>query len=493
MVVLNYTGEEINAKIVYYGPGLSGKTTNLEQLYGQMPMDSKGQMVSMKTRTDRTLFFDFFPLELGEINGYRARFLLYTVPGQVYYNATRKLVLKGADAVVFVADSDVAKLQENIESLRNLEDNLNEHGMSLDNIPWVIQYNKRDLPDISPVATLDQHLNLLNVPAFEAVATTGEGVHDTFKCIADILYEELKRKLESGEAIATSADGDEMGIPGVSPAAPADPTETLDSVLREVDGPSPQTSPVAPSGPVAAPANANTATAAPVAEAPAPEPAAPETPWNKAPGSSARPAPAEPAVAVEEPKPAKQLQDASQIVNAGRLQDVPETDDSQIVNEGPMQDAQQPVPDQGAGKPAFSLEDAETRESQHMGRILELDETQDPGLPAAPEASPEFITDPMQRNAAPVEEAEVEADNPPVVPEPEPVMESEPAPEPEPVPESKPVPKPEPVVAPRPAPEPEARLEPESYEIVVPIVVPQSRISKTVPLKLTLKIQVVDD
>ena len=165
MVVLNYSGEEINAKIVYYGPGVSGKTTNLEYIHAKMPVQSRGKLVSMKTRTDRTLFFDFLPLELGDINGYRTRFLLYTVPGQVYYNATRKLVLKGADAVVFVVDSSRAKLQENIESLRNLEDNLNEHGLSLDHIPWVIQYNKRDLEDAMPIPELHKELNLLGVPA----------------------------------------------------------------------------------------------------------------------------------------------------------------------------------------------------------------------------------------------------------------------------------------------------------------------------------------
>jgi signal recognition particle receptor subunit beta len=239
MVVLNYTGEEINAKIVYYGPGLSGKTTNLEYLYGQMPADSKGQMVSMKTRTDRTLFFDFFPLELGEISGYRTRFLLYTVPGQVYYNATRKLVLKGADAVVFVADSAPDKLQENIESLRNLEDNLNEHGLSLDNIPWVIQYNKRDLPDCMPVAELHQHLNLMNVPAYEAIAMNGSGVYDTFKEVAGLLYRQLKERLESGEVIASqSMDGDDV-MPRMPGEAPEDVNVAIDSALRELGGAKP--------------------------------------------------------------------------------------------------------------------------------------------------------------------------------------------------------------------------------------------------------------
>jgi signal recognition particle receptor subunit beta len=236
MVVLNYTGEEINAKIVYYGPGLSGKTTNLEQLYGQMPANSKGQMVSMKTRTDRTLFFDFFPLELGEINGYRTRFLLYTVPGQVYYNATRKLVLKGADAVVFVADSAADKLQENIESLRNLEDNLNEHGLSLDNIPWIIQYNKRDLPNCMPVAELHQHLNLMNVPAYEATAMTGVGVYDTFKEVAGLLYRELKERLESGNVIASSGAPGEETIPRPPGEQQPDVNTAIDSALQELEG-----------------------------------------------------------------------------------------------------------------------------------------------------------------------------------------------------------------------------------------------------------------
>jgi signal recognition particle receptor subunit beta len=196
MVVINYSGEEINAKIVYYGPGLSGKTTNLEFIYSKMPSEVKGKMVSMKTRTDRTLFFDFLPIELGDISGYRTRFLLYTVPGQVYYNATRKLVLKGADAVVFVADSSRSMLDDNVESLRNLEENLNEHDLTLDTIPWVIQYNKRDVEDAMSVEELDEQLNLLRVPSFEAVATEGSGIYETFQGIARLLYLELKRRFE---------------------------------------------------------------------------------------------------------------------------------------------------------------------------------------------------------------------------------------------------------------------------------------------------------
>jgi signal recognition particle receptor subunit beta len=231
MVVFNYSGSEINAKIVYYGPALGGKTTNLEHIYERMPADAKGKMVSMKTRTDRTLFFDFLPIELGAISGFKTRMLLYTVPGQVYYNATRKLVLKGADAVVFVADSDPAKLKENIESLRNLEENLNEHDLTLDTVPWVIQYNKRDLPDAMPVSTLEAELNLLDVPSFEGIATQGTGVYETFQALVGMLYNKLAQRLEqSGEGTgAVTADpqfpasmGEEYQIPvGGSQESPA--------------------------------------------------------------------------------------------------------------------------------------------------------------------------------------------------------------------------------------------------------------------------------
>jgi signal recognition particle receptor subunit beta len=248
MVVVNKSVSEINAKIVYYGPALSGKTTNLEQIYERMPPDAKGKMVSMKTRTDRTLFFDFLPLELGELKGFRTRMLLYTVPGQVYYNATRKLVLKGADAVVFVADSGASKAAENIESLRNLEENLNELGLTLDTIPWVIQYNKRDLPDAVPVRTLENELNLLRVPSHEAVATRGIGVYETFQGIAGILYSRLAERLSV--PVRKSAQ----------PAAPPQPkervprdrapdegvTQAVEVALREVSESRPPSAPVQP-------------------------------------------------------------------------------------------------------------------------------------------------------------------------------------------------------------------------------------------------------
>ena len=196
MVVVSYSGKEINAKLVYYGAGLSGKTTNLESIYEAVPDTSRGKMVSMKTQSDRTLFFDLLPLDLGEIMGFKTRFLLYTVPGQVFYNATRKLVLKGADAIVFVADSEVGKMEENKESLANLRANLAEYGLKLDDIPWALQYNKRDLPNVYSVDELNAELNPDGkVQWFEAVATKGKGVFETFRGVSHLLMEKVTRDL----------------------------------------------------------------------------------------------------------------------------------------------------------------------------------------------------------------------------------------------------------------------------------------------------------
>ena len=199
MVVVSYSGKEINAKLVYYGAGLSGKTTNLEAIYEAVPDTSRGKMVSMKTQSDRTLFFDLLPLDLGEIMGFKTRFLLYTVPGQVFYNATRKLVLKGADAIVFVADSEVGKMEENKESLGNLKANLAEYKVNLDELPWVIQYNKRDLPNVYTCEELNAELNPGGaVPHFEAVATQGKGVFETFRGISHLLMEKVTKDLRRG-------------------------------------------------------------------------------------------------------------------------------------------------------------------------------------------------------------------------------------------------------------------------------------------------------
>ena len=193
MSFINYSSREINCKIVYYGPGLCGKTTNLQYIYGRTSPDAKGKMISLATETERTLFFDFLPLSLGEIRGFKTRFHLYTVPGQVFYDASRKLILKGVDGVVFVADSQIERMEANLESIENLKFNLEEQGYSLDSLPYVIQYNKRDLPNVASIEELSSLLNQAKDPEFAATATTGEGVFDTLKSVAKLVLTELKR------------------------------------------------------------------------------------------------------------------------------------------------------------------------------------------------------------------------------------------------------------------------------------------------------------
>ena len=184
---------QMAAKIVYYGPGLCGKTTNLQYVYAKTNPDSKGKMISLATETERTLFFDFLPLSLGEIRGFKTRFHLYTVPGQVFYDASRKLILKGVDGVVFVADSQLERMEANLESLENLRVNLAEQGYDLDRLPYVVQYNKRDLPSAVSIEELHRALNPKNVPEYPAVAPTGVGVFDTLKSVAKLVLTELKR------------------------------------------------------------------------------------------------------------------------------------------------------------------------------------------------------------------------------------------------------------------------------------------------------------
>jgi mutual gliding-motility protein MglA len=193
MSFINYASREINCKIVYYGPGLCGKTTNLQFVYQKTAPDAKGKMISLATETERTLFFDFLPLALGEIRGFKTRFHLYTVPGQVFYDASRKLILKGVDGVVFVADSQEERMDANMESVENLRINLTEQGYDLDKIPYVIQYNKRDLPNVLSIDELHRELNPTNVPEFEACATTGEGVFETLKAVAKLILFDLKK------------------------------------------------------------------------------------------------------------------------------------------------------------------------------------------------------------------------------------------------------------------------------------------------------------
>lgn len=193
MSFINYSSREINCKIVYYGPGLCGKTTNLQYIYSKTNPEAKGKMISLETGTERTLLFDFLPISLGEIRGFKTRFHLFTVPGQVFYDASRKLILKGVDGVVFVADSQQERLDANIESFESLQNNLREYGEDLERLPFVIQYNKRDLENAVERDYLDRELNLFGVQSFEAVATTGQGVFDTLKAVSKQVLVELKR------------------------------------------------------------------------------------------------------------------------------------------------------------------------------------------------------------------------------------------------------------------------------------------------------------
>ena len=194
MAFINYSAREINCKLVYYGPGLCGKTTNLKQIYEKTAPNAKGKMISLATETERTLFFDFLPLALGEIRGFKTRFHLYTVPGQVFYDASRKLILKGVDGVVFVADSQEERFEANLESLDNLKANLRDQGYDIDKIPWVLQYNKRDLPTAVPLDELQRELNPDGkILEFEASAASGKGVFETLKALAKLVLADLKK------------------------------------------------------------------------------------------------------------------------------------------------------------------------------------------------------------------------------------------------------------------------------------------------------------
>ena len=191
MSMINYASREINCKVVYYGSGLGGKTTNLEYVYSRVNPDTKGKMISLATDTERTLFFDFLPIDLGEIRGFRTRFHLYTVPGQVYYNASRRLILKGVDGLIFVADSQRSRLEANIEAMHNLYENMESYGYDIETIPFVIQYNKRDLTDIMSVEELRSVINPMGVPDFEGVAIEGDGVFQTLSAVSKLVVQSL--------------------------------------------------------------------------------------------------------------------------------------------------------------------------------------------------------------------------------------------------------------------------------------------------------------
>jgi signal recognition particle receptor subunit beta len=193
---LNYSTREINFKVVYYGPGLSGKTTNIKTIYEKVKADNKGKLVSLATETERTLFFDFFPLDLGTIKGYKVKFHLYTVPGQIYYSSSRKLIMKGVDGIVFVADSQRERFEANIESLQDMLDNLKEYNIEFETMPYVLQLNKRDLPNITPANELIKALRKKNEPVVEAMALKGDGVVETLKSISKLIMIDVKRKLK---------------------------------------------------------------------------------------------------------------------------------------------------------------------------------------------------------------------------------------------------------------------------------------------------------
>jgi hypothetical protein len=271
MVQINFANKEIQCKIVYYGPGMSGKTTNLEVVHKKAPTSAKGDLTSIATEGDRTLFFDFMPLDLGNIAGIKTKFQLYTVPGQVYYNSTRKLVLQGVDGIVFVADSQAEKSDENLEALENLRINLKEYGRDIESIPVVFQWNKRDLPTALPVEELNKRMNPMGAPTFEAVASTGEGVFPTLKALASLVLESINREKKRPAARA-AAPAPAAAAPAGAPARPARPAPARPAPARP------------------APARPGAAAAQPAARAPA------QRPQRSGPGAR-RPAAAPPAAA----------------------------------------------------------------------------------------------------------------------------------------------------------------------------------------------------
>lgn len=294
MATLNYAFKELSCKIVYYGCGLCGKTTNLIHIHKTVPQKFRGDLVSLATEQDRTLFFDFLPLDLGEVKGFKTKFQLYTVPGQVYYNATRKLVLRGVDGLVFVADSQRDRGQENLDSLENLKQNLAEYGYHLqtspddnEGIPWVLQYNKRDMPQVSTIEELNKILNAGKVPTYEAVAVNGAGVKDTLKGISSLVIKKLNADSTPGAGLA--GEKPSSGSKPVAVAAAAAPVAAKDDeydAINEneledaVEEPKKAAAPAAPSPklpepkPAPAPAKADKQPAKPAEKAKADKPAA---------------------------------------------------------------------------------------------------------------------------------------------------------------------------------------------------------------------------
>ncbi len=277
MVQINFALKEVNCKVVFYGPGMSGKTTNLEIVHQKAPEENKGELTSISTDGDRTLFFDFMPLDLGNVAGMRTKFQLYTVPGQVYYNSTRKLVLQGVDGVIFVADSDPDKMEENIESYSNLIENLAEYGKDIRELPHVIQYNKRDLPNAMPVAEMDERMNRFGVPTFEAVAYTGEGVFPTLKTLAAMVLESIEKIDGRNPRKPATKPAPAAAQRAAAPAGAAAPAAPRQAAARQTKAPAAPAAAAPARRQAAAPAAAAVPSAAPktAAARPAPRRAAP--------------------------------------------------------------------------------------------------------------------------------------------------------------------------------------------------------------------------
>jgi len=239
MAVFNYLRKEIDAKIVYYGPGLCGKTTNLQFIHQHLKPDQRGKMVSLATDEDRTLFFDFLPIELENVRGFRTRFHLYTVPGQVYYGATRRAVLTGADGVIFVVDSQIEKMEENLYSLRDLEENLRYYGKKMETTPFIIQYNKRDLPNILPMEELNEKINHLNAPYFEAVAISGKGVFESLTMVCRMVLKAIEAGVEARAPSGMAAPAPEATVAEAPPVEKRIPRPGQPRVSQDITPPTP--------------------------------------------------------------------------------------------------------------------------------------------------------------------------------------------------------------------------------------------------------------
>jgi len=298
MASINYANREIVIKIVYYGPGLSGKTTNLQVIHQNVPDNTRGNMISLATEADRTLFFDLLPLNLGSVKGFNTKFQLYTVPGQVYYNATRKLVLKGVDGVVFVADSGVGKMNENIESLQNLRDNLAEYGIDLNNFPIVLQYNKRDLQNVYSVEELNKNLNPNNVPAVEASVIKNIGVFEVLKAISRETLARINKPAgpapQPGSQPSSAPAPTPQAAPAPAPAPMPQAAPAPQPAPAPAPAPMPQAAPAPQPAPAPAPAPMPQAAPAPQ-PVPAPAPAPAPVPQAAPPAPAPAPAPQAPA------------------------------------------------------------------------------------------------------------------------------------------------------------------------------------------------------